>query len=91
MNFDLKARRETLGLTQAQLADHLGIAPNTIARWERGEREPEGGNMLDLALRYLELSQSRGGQITKLTGRIGRRAQAITETTQKISARRKIA
>lgn len=91
MNFDLKARRETLGLTQAQLADKLGIAANTIARWERGEREPEGGNMLDLALRYLELSQSRGGQIAKLASRVSQNRDTIRAATKQISAPRKTA
>jgi DNA-binding transcriptional regulator YiaG len=40
---ELKKIREQLGLTQAQLAELVGIAPNSIARQERGEigiREP---------------------------------------------------
>lgn len=32
----LKERRDALGLTQAQLAEILGVKPNTVARWERG-------------------------------------------------------
>jgi hypothetical protein len=40
--------------------------------------------------RYLELSQSRGGQITELASRIGQHKDTIRETTKKISARRKI-
>ena len=32
----LKIRRE-LDLTQVQMADQIGVAPNTVARWERGE------------------------------------------------------
>lgn len=31
--------RETLGLKAADLADVLGIAPETICRWEKGRRE----------------------------------------------------
>lgn len=31
-----KARRESLGLTQAQLAERLGIARETVARREAG-------------------------------------------------------
>ncbi len=36
---ELRARRRALGLTQAELAAALGIAANTIARWERGARQ----------------------------------------------------
>ena len=34
---DIKALRQRLGLTQKQLADAVGVKPNTVARWERGE------------------------------------------------------
>lgn len=33
---ELKARRTDLGLTQVQLAETLGVQPNTVARWENG-------------------------------------------------------
>jgi transcriptional regulator with XRE-family HTH domain len=39
--FDLRASREKLKLTQAQLAERLGVPSNTIARWERGELNNE--------------------------------------------------
>jgi transcriptional regulator with XRE-family HTH domain len=35
---ELKARRTALDLTQAELAEKLEVAANTVARWERGER-----------------------------------------------------
>jgi predicted ATPase/DNA-binding CsgD family transcriptional regulator len=41
---ELRAERRALGLTQAALARELGVATNTIARWERAEmpiRNPE--------------------------------------------------
>jgi non-specific serine/threonine protein kinase len=34
---ELRARRRGLGLTQAALAETLGVSANTVARWERGE------------------------------------------------------
>lgn len=34
---ELKALRRRLGLTQAQLAEKIGVWRNTIARQERGE------------------------------------------------------
>ena len=36
-NVDLKSLRTRLGLTQAALAGVVGVVPNTLARWERGE------------------------------------------------------
>jgi transcriptional regulator with XRE-family HTH domain len=33
----LRNRRKQLGLTQAELAAALGVAPNTVARYERDE------------------------------------------------------
>lgn len=35
---DLRALRERLGMTQAQLADALGMHPNTVACMERDEK-----------------------------------------------------
>jgi len=34
---ELRAIRARLRLTQVELAELLGVASNTIARWERGE------------------------------------------------------
>jgi DNA-binding transcriptional regulator YiaG len=35
---ELRGLRMRTGLTQAALADRLGVAPNSVARWERNER-----------------------------------------------------
>jgi transcriptional regulator with XRE-family HTH domain len=53
----LRARREKLDLTQAQLAGELGVSNNTLSRWELGSSRPESPEMLDKALSWLELSQ----------------------------------
>lgn len=40
---ELRRTRKRLGLTQVALAERLGVASNTVARWERDElpvREP---------------------------------------------------
>jgi len=37
---DIRRVRESLGLTQGQLADLLGVALNTVSRWEIGRRTP---------------------------------------------------
>ena len=36
-NTEIKALRERLHLTQKGLAEAVGVEPNTVARWERGE------------------------------------------------------
>ena len=38
----LVRQRTTLGLTQKQAAAVIGVDQGTLARWERGEREPLG-------------------------------------------------
>ena len=36
----LKAARKEKGLTQTQVAEHLGVNQSTIASWEIGRRQP---------------------------------------------------
>jgi site-specific DNA recombinase len=38
----LVRQRRSLGLSQKESAQGLGVDPGTLARWERGEREPTG-------------------------------------------------
>ncbi len=38
----LVLRRTSLGLSQEQAAKRIGVDPGTLAKWERGEREPQG-------------------------------------------------
>jgi transcriptional regulator with XRE-family HTH domain len=51
---EIKERRLKLGMTQSELAEALGVALNTVSRWELGTSRPEGARMLDLALTQLE-------------------------------------
>ncbi|MGH7388300.1 MAG: helix-turn-helix transcriptional regulator [Candidatus Rokuibacteriota bacterium] len=36
----VRARRTALGLTQAALAQQLGVSPETVCRWELGKSRP---------------------------------------------------
>lgn len=47
--FRLRELRERAGLTQAQLADAVGVKVLAVTRWERGEREPGWSNIVALA------------------------------------------
>ena len=51
----IRQAREKLKLTQAELGKHLGVAGNTVARWERELTSPEYPEMLELALLGLEI------------------------------------
>ena len=46
---ELRQRRKHLGLSQSSLADALGVARNTVARWERGELAIGSPAMVELA------------------------------------------
>ncbi|MGI8882838.1 MAG: helix-turn-helix domain-containing protein [Pyrinomonadaceae bacterium] len=54
-NDELKKRRERLGLTQAALAEKIGVVPNTVSRYETGSLEIP--IHLDLVLEALEKRQ----------------------------------
>jgi transcriptional regulator with XRE-family HTH domain len=45
--------RTSLGLSQRGAAKRLGVDPSTLAKWERGEREPTGA-LLGRAERFLD-------------------------------------
>lgn len=51
---DLKARREALGLTQAELAERLGVNRRSLEAWEAGRYRVPHPRLLDQALTALE-------------------------------------
>ena len=64
-NFIASLRKEK-GLTQAMLADHLGISDKTVSKWERGAGLPDVSLMLPLC-EVLEISVNKlltGGKMT---------------------------
>src|SRR4029079_6773326 len=89
---EIKRQREALGLSQTQLGRCLAVAPNTIARWERGELKIEHPRMLSLALnalsqrngglpQHMRASPTKRAQVSGLVKRKGRSAQAkLTRT-----------
>src|SRR5437667_4837771 len=74
----LRVRRRALRLTQAELAERLAVAANTVARWERGELRVGHPRQVARTLARLERSDrgvgnGSGGQ------RAGRRTQHAAE------------
>jgi len=47
----IAALRERLGLTQAEMADALGVRQQTVSEWETGRYQPRGASTR--VLRYL--------------------------------------
>lgn len=37
--------RESRGMTQAQLAEKLGVSPQQVSQWERGDVKPSAENV----------------------------------------------
>ena len=42
-------QRMAAGITQAQLAEAVGVKPQHIGRWERGERKPKMEALMKMA------------------------------------------
>lgn len=53
----LRKYRKALGYTQKQLAEALGVAPNSVARWERGEMK-----ITEPVARLVQLLSAQKGQ-----------------------------
>jgi transcriptional regulator with XRE-family HTH domain len=54
----LQKERRRLGLSQAKLADALGVTANTVARWERGEMNIAQPQLVGAALNNLKEIES---------------------------------
>ncbi len=51
----MKKAREARGLTKSQVARFAGVAPGTITRWEKGERQPRDEHLAKV-LKVLRIS-----------------------------------
>ncbi len=46
----IRALRQYLGLTQVEMAAHLGIRQQTVSEWETGQYEPRGTSVTLLGM-----------------------------------------
>lgn len=52
MRTNLRNARLAVGLTAEEAARKIGVHPNSLLMWERGETEPLGRRLLDLSKLY---------------------------------------
>ena len=45
----IRQLRQTRGLTQLQVANHLGVVPSTVYHWERGTKLPNARHLQQMA------------------------------------------
>lgn len=57
---EIRTRREQLGLTQAELAAVLGVARNTVARWENERNAIDAPRSLWLDVKMATLKRKPG-------------------------------
>ncbi|TMB12696.1 MAG: helix-turn-helix domain-containing protein [Deltaproteobacteria bacterium] len=74
---DVRALRESYGLSQAKFAALMGISPGTLRNWEQGRRRPEGSArvLLGVVERHPQavLDVVTGAPSNRLLERPGRR------------------
>lgn len=58
---EIKALRQTIGLTQAQIARALGVTEQTVYSWERGTASPSRFDEI-VILRMRELARTAAGR-----------------------------
>ena len=63
----LRRLRKGLGISQAEAARILGVKPNSLARWERGERTPPSEADLPLSRERI-LDELRKARIRIFSG-----------------------
>lgn len=49
MLVNVEVERRAAGLTVEQVADLVGVHPNTVRGWERGDYEPTSKNLVQLS------------------------------------------
>jgi non-specific serine/threonine protein kinase len=67
---ELRDRRKALGLSQSGLGRALGISPNTVARWERGEQRLGNPALVRLALDGLARADAAPGAADRRSAKL---------------------
>ena len=78
---EIKGLRQRLHMTQKKLAEAVGVEPNTVARWERGESRPSVG--IVERLETVAREHPSGDAVTRTSGvRLDSHHDAILEALE---------
>ncbi|NOT63505.1 MAG: helix-turn-helix domain-containing protein [Acidobacteria bacterium] len=78
---EIQIKREQMEMTSTELAEALGVVPETLAQWERDQCEPEHPRMFALALEQLAFQR-----VTQFKGAMGRIVQQRVQTLVEMNA-----
>ena len=87
MSGRIKERRRAVGLSQKQLAEHLGVSDMTVRRWETTSRKPDAdllpvlANLLKTSINYLLLGTDDPTRVDASSSQESR-VQLATDTPQ---------
>lgn len=87
--------RQSLGITQKQLADKIGVKNYIVANWEQGRTEPSVKDLIDLAnffecsVDYLLGRENDFGQITVVKNSQSEYAELISLYSELSESKRK--
>jgi len=93
----MAAAREALGLTQARLAQQLGVKTATVAAWEGDRSEPRANRLqmlaglLNVSIMWLMTGQGAGVPHPERTDRAAALAQAVGELREARMAQQRVA
>ena len=52
MRGNMKAERMRIGLSAMEVSKQIGVHENSVLRWESGQAEPTGSNLISLSTLY---------------------------------------
>ena len=76
---ELKARREALGMSQADLARVMEVSQSTVSSWEVGSRNPRDPE--DVDQRLWELEQGMMGLLDSITQAVESKSAKLHQST----------
>lgn len=86
----IAARRKAMGLTQAQLAERLGITDRAVSKWETGRAMPDTSIMIDLCdMLTISVSELLCGEEIQMENSDYKNEQLLLEMAKEVERKNK--